>query len=593
MKNIKKSIKFKLIIHIIILSIVMGIASLFFLSKLRNASIVSKQLEREVLLTSETLLLMQRSLADAYKYQEYFHEKFHDPKDFVKIQRSESEFLYLMVKYNMNIVRLLGNRESADSKKHFDRFTFSIWQEMKIKEFDIPELPDVVKDRKQILQNRSNQYLHSAWQYFRTYKQWLRLQYMGKAYEANVVERKLGQLLVDASLSYNEIQEEIITVHRVLGDFNTQRIHEGYLNFKKVSENLIYLGVLLFFSILFLTLCFVQSNVIKPIRILIEGMQKVKEGKYEVRISSISSDEFDDLALSFNQMLDNLAIVKADRMQLLEEIQRRKVIEGELSAKTKSLDAQNTLFQAVLKSVNEGVIVCDKEGNFIVYNEYAKERLGLDKDAGGVPEDWPKNFGLYHSDTKEFYKAEDLPMVQALNGRYIVDELIYIKNENHKEGVYITINASPLKDKQGDIIGGTSVLRDITKMIEEQKKLETINLELRMNERAMLNILKDLKEAEIQIKKTHVKLVQSEKLASIGHLAAGIAHEINNPIGFIGSNLQTLGPYIKSYRIMLDLSRQLCEAVEQKDWDKAEIINQQWNDALKENNIEFIETDIY
>ena len=41
------------------------------------------------------------------------------------------------------------------------------------------------------------------------------------------------------------------------------------------------------------------------------------------------------------------------------------------------------------------------------------------------------------------------------------------------------------------------------------------------------------------------QLVQSEKLASIGELAAGVAHEINNPMGFISSNLGTLGEYIE------------------------------------------------
>ncbi|GGZ11481.1 sensor histidine kinase [Shewanella fodinae] len=41
------------------------------------------------------------------------------------------------------------------------------------------------------------------------------------------------------------------------------------------------------------------------------------------------------------------------------------------------------------------------------------------------------------------------------------------------------------------------------------------------------------------------QLVQAEKMASIGQLAAGIAHEINNPIGFIGSNLQSLQDYVE------------------------------------------------
>jgi len=53
-----------------------------------------------------------------------------------------------------------------------------------------------------------------------------------------------------------------------------------------------------------------------------------------------------------------------------------------------------------------------------------------------------------------------------------------------------------------------------------------------------------LKEANGRLSEAQDKLVQSEKLASIGQLAAGVAHEINNPIGYIFSNFGTLEKYL-------------------------------------------------
>ncbi|MCK6475186.1 MAG: ATPase, partial [Planctomycetes bacterium] len=51
---------------------------------------------------------------------------------------------------------------------------------------------------------------------------------------------------------------------------------------------------------------------------------------------------------------------------------------------------------------------------------------------------------------------------------------------------------------------------------------------------------------------TQQQLVQSEKLASIGQLAAGVAHEINNPIGYVSSNIRSLDDYITRLFQVLD-----------------------------------------
>jgi two-component system NtrC family sensor kinase len=53
-----------------------------------------------------------------------------------------------------------------------------------------------------------------------------------------------------------------------------------------------------------------------------------------------------------------------------------------------------------------------------------------------------------------------------------------------------------------------------------------------------------LNEALAALKRSQAKVLHQEKMASIGQLAAGVAHEINNPIGFINSNLSTLGKYL-------------------------------------------------
>jgi PAS domain S-box-containing protein len=64
-----------------------------------------------------------------------------------------------------------------------------------------------------------------------------------------------------------------------------------------------------------------------------------------------------------------------------------------------------------------------------------------------------------------------------------------------------------------------------------------------------------------QLEAQQVQLIQAEKMASLGQMAAGIAHEVNNPMGYITSNLNTLGEYARTLVRLLRLYRGLEEDV--------------------------------
>ena len=68
---------------------------------------------------------------------------------------------------------------------------------------------------------------------------------------------------------------------------------------------------------------------------------------------------------------------------------------------------------------------------------------------------------------------------------------------------------------------------------------ERVQAENRINE-----TVSSLRETNRKLEEAHHQLLQSEKLASLGQLAAGVAHELNNPIGFVHSNLGSLSSYV-------------------------------------------------
>jgi two-component system NtrC family sensor kinase len=76
-----------------------------------------------------------------------------------------------------------------------------------------------------------------------------------------------------------------------------------------------------------------------------------------------------------------------------------------------------------------------------------------------------------------------------------------------------------------------------------------------------------LAQAYDELKATQAKILQQEKMASIGQLAAGVAHEINNPMGFISSNVATLGKYTERLAEYINAQQEAvasCASVETK-----------------------------
>ncbi|MDM7859300.1 ATP-binding protein [Alteromonas sp. ASW11-36] len=72
----------------------------------------------------------------------------------------------------------------------------------------------------------------------------------------------------------------------------------------------------------------------------------------------------------------------------------------------------------------------------------------------------------------------------------------------------------------------------------------------RINDTALQQHAADLEVALQSLKNTQQQLVQNEKMASLGQLAAGVAHEINNPLGFVRSNLQALKEYVDDLAVL-------------------------------------------
>ncbi len=95
---------------------------------------------------------------------------------------------------------------------------------------------------------------------------------------------------------------------------------------------------------------------------------------------------------------------------------------------------------------------------------------------------------------------------------------------------YITISMHQLVKAAGSVAGGN---------LEVHLKIDSHD-EIGKLAHSFNQMTASLREAREKMKKTQIQLVHSEKMASLGQLTAGIAHEINNPVNFVSSNVSPL-----------------------------------------------------
>ncbi len=346
---------------------------------------------------------------------------------------------------------------------------------------------------------------------------------------------------------------------------------EEVKSFQQRSQNIAIVITALIILLAGAITTFVSGIAVQPIQKLVEAMKKIAKGELNVKIPSKGRDEITYLTESFNQMTEDLSRSR-------DELLRAK-----------------DFTDNILRSMVEILIVVNPKGKIISINPAAVKVLGyteqelIEKDVDMIFTD-PTN-----DEQKEFRSK-------------IADELVktgfvteYEMKYKTKDGSMIPVvfSASVMRDKRGRLEGIVGIARDITErklaesLIElKNKMLEKVNADLLANEIKLNNMVTDLRKTNEELKKAQTQLIQSEKLASIGQLAAGIAHEINNPLGYVGSNLSILDQYIKSIMEIIGQVGLIKQALKRKDFDSAATIGQNINDLEEKLNLKTIITDL-
>ncbi len=198
----------------------------------------------------------------------------------------------------------------------------------------------------------------------------------------------------------------------------------------------------------------------------------------------------------------------------------------------------------IVQHMNSALIVVDDSGRITEANPPAEEVLGAEPGtlAGRSFEDW-------------FVPEEDeatlISRTLEEGHRFKGAETTIRRSDGRR--VPVGISCAPMKDRRGRNTQAVVLFQDLT-----------------------------------EVKQLELQMLQSEKMASIGQLAAGVAHEINNPTGFIHANLHQMNEYLADLRRTWKVTAELQAQVARGDLGEAQRVSTQLSQLAEELDVDFV-----
>jgi two-component system NtrC family sensor kinase len=229
------------------------------------------------------------------------------------------------------------------------------------------------------------------------------------------------------------------------------------------------------------------------------------EGRHRTKAGRIIPVDINTSTIQFEDQKVVLAVIRDITERKALEETRRQFAEAqlknawEIEAKNRALMQSEARYRQLTEGCRDAIVVADQGGNIVVFNPAAQETFG--------------------------YAASEA-IGQPLT--LLIPETF---REAHKAGF-----ARYVSTREARVVGRTIELRGRRKSGEEFPLEIALSAVEVAGELQFIGAIRDQTERQ----RMRAMLMQSEKLASIGLLSAGLAHEINNPLAYIGNNLAVL-----------------------------------------------------
>ncbi len=225
-------------------------------------------------------------------------------------------------------------------------------------------------------------------------------------------------------------------------------------------------------------------------------------------------------------MDESLLAIMQDIGRQIDQFVQRKHVED-------ALEEERNLLRSLIDSLPIHIYVKDREGRFTVVNQEVARFFHKNSPAEVAGK---SDFDFFSQGLAESFRAEERAVLES--GSTIVNREARVTDERGKDRWILTIKV-PFRDSRGNIVGLVGATRDITDFKENEERLRKANTDLEKSK-------EDLELSNQQLKAAQLMLFEAEKHHAVGRLAAGVAHEVKNPLATILMGINFLSKIIPS-----------------------------------------------
>jgi PAS domain S-box-containing protein len=232
------------------------------------------------------------------------------------------------------------------------------------------------------------------------------------------------------------------------------------------------------------------------------------------------------------------------------------VVRRDLAARARveaELRTSRERYELAVRGSNDGLWDWDITTDVVYFSPRWKGMLGYED--GEIRNHFDEWSARLHPDDRQHALATVAAYHSGETSEYVLEHRL-----RHKDGTYrwVLARGMALRDGAGRPYRMAGSHTDITRRKEAERQLASQNLLL--EEAAAAE-----RDANETLRRAQARMVQSEKLAGLGQLVAGVAHEINNPLAFVTNNIAVLRRDVTALRELIELYRRADVQIARED----------------------------